>query len=181
MTTTILIIVNVFSALAIIVLALMQQSKGDMGSAFGGGGSQSMFGSRGSANFLSRTTAVMCAVFFISSLSLAYLYAEQAESSSVVVDQSVIDETDEASPADDSIPSIEGELPAIEGEVQSDEGQIPTIEGEVPAIEDDGAAVKEAGAAAEDAATAIESAAEAVPAIEDAAEQVEAEIPAVPE
>jgi len=75
--TTLLIIVTVFASIAIIALTLMQQSKGDMGSAFGGGGSQSMFGSRGSANFLSRATSIMCIVFFVSALALAYLYSKR--------------------------------------------------------------------------------------------------------
>jgi preprotein translocase subunit SecG len=120
MTTTILIIINVFAALSIIVLALMQQSKGDMGSAFGGGGSQSMFGSRGSANFLSRLTATMCAAFFISSLALAYVYAKRAEATSVVDNQSSL-----------ITPAVESELPTIEAEaVETDaSGDIPAIEG----------------------------------------------------
>jgi len=104
--TTILIIVNVFAALAIIVLALMQTSKGDMGSAFGGGGSQSMFGSRGSSNFLSRSTAIMCATFFLTSLALAYVYAKRAESNSVVA-PSVIDQQVEES----DIPTVEVDTP----------------------------------------------------------------------
>lgn len=112
--TTILIIINVFAALAIIVLALMQTSKGDMGSAFGGGGSQGMFGARGSANFLSRTTSVMCAVFFVSSLSLAYIYAQRANSSSVV-ESSVIESVNE-------VPSIDVEVPVTE-----EQSTIPTV------------------------------------------------------
>jgi len=91
--TTILIIVNVFAAVAMIALTLMQSSKSDMvGSAFGGGGSQSMFGSRGSSNFLSKSTALMCAVFFLSSLSLAYTYAKRNEAS--IVDTSVIEDSE---------------------------------------------------------------------------------------
>ena len=127
MTTTVLIIINVFAALSIIVLALMQQSKGDMGSAFGGGGSQSMFGSRGSANFLSRLTAAMCAAFFISSLALAYVYAKRAESTSVVDSQSSL-----------VAPLNQSELPTIEGEaVETDmSGDIPVIEGLQEAADD---------------------------------------------
>ena len=137
MTTTILIIVNVFSALAIIVLALMQQSKGDMGSAFGGGGSQSMFGSRGSANFLSRTTSLMCVVFFISSLTLAYVYAQRAESDSVIGGGSVIEQSTE-------IPLIEGnDIPAIDDELPTIEDNADAIEAEVPTIESDASDVPE--------------------------------------
>ena len=80
MLTNILLVVHMLSAVSIVVLVLLQQGKGaDMGAAFGGGGgSQSVFGSRGSANFLSRTTAVLATLFFITSLSLAYVYSQQS-------------------------------------------------------------------------------------------------------
>jgi preprotein translocase subunit SecG len=61
-------------ALAIIGLVLLQHGKGaDMGSGFGGGSSGSLFGATGSANFLSRTTAVLATLFFVLSLALAYV------------------------------------------------------------------------------------------------------------
>ena len=157
MTTTILIIVNVFAALAIIVLALMQQSKGDMGSAFGGGGSQSMFGSRGSANFLSRLTAAMCVAFFVSSLSLAYVYAQRAESRSVVGEGSVIEQSADA-------PALDNELPTIDG-VPTADSSIPVIGDELPVIEAEEA----------DPAAAVESPQDA------ATDAVEEEIPAAKE
>jgi len=73
MLTTVLIVLHVIVALAIIGLVLLQHGKGaDMGSGFGGGASGSLFGATGSANFLSRTTGVLAAVFFILSLALAY-------------------------------------------------------------------------------------------------------------
>ncbi|MBI1906332.1 MAG: preprotein translocase subunit SecG [Rhodocyclales bacterium] len=69
--------IHVLVGLAVIGLVLMQHGKGaDAGAAFGGGGggaSGSVFGSSGSANFLSRTTAVLAATFFVTSLGLAYL------------------------------------------------------------------------------------------------------------
>ncbi len=65
--------VQMLSALAMIGLILVQHGKGaDMGAAFGSGGSGSLFGASGSANFLSRTTAVLATVFFVATLSLAY-------------------------------------------------------------------------------------------------------------
>ena len=71
--TTLLIVVQVLSAIAIIVLVLLQHGKGaDMGAAFGGGASGSLFGATGSANFLSRSTAAVASVFFIATLGLAY-------------------------------------------------------------------------------------------------------------
>ena len=71
---TLVIVVHVLIALAIIGLVLLQHGKGaDMGSGFGGGASSSLFGATGSANFLSRATAALATVFFITSLGLAYL------------------------------------------------------------------------------------------------------------
>ena len=72
--TNVLIVAHVLVALAIIGLVLLQHGKGaDMGSGFGGGASGSLFGATCSANFLSRTTAVLAALFFILSLALAYV------------------------------------------------------------------------------------------------------------
>jgi preprotein translocase subunit SecG len=72
--TNVLIVLHVVVALAIIGLVLLQHGKGaDMGSGFGGGASGSLFGATGSANFLSRTTGVLAALFFILSLALAYV------------------------------------------------------------------------------------------------------------
>ena len=72
--TPLLIVLQVLSALAIIILVLLQHGKGaDMGAAFGGGASGSLFGATGSANFLSRTTAAVATVFFIATLGLAYV------------------------------------------------------------------------------------------------------------
>ncbi|MGZ8256034.1 MAG: preprotein translocase subunit SecG [Burkholderiaceae bacterium] len=71
--TTLLIVVQVTSAIGIIVLVLLQHGKGaDMGAAFGGGASGSLFGATGSANFLSRSTAAVATVFFVATLGLAY-------------------------------------------------------------------------------------------------------------
>jgi preprotein translocase subunit SecG len=73
---SVLIGVHVLAAAALIGLVLMQHGKGaDMGAAFGSGSSGSLFGAAGSANFLSRTTAVLATVFFLSSLSLTYFGA----------------------------------------------------------------------------------------------------------
>ena len=70
---TLLIIVQVLSALVMIGLILLQHGKGaDAGAAFGGGASASLFGAAGGANFLSRSTAVLATVFFASTLILAY-------------------------------------------------------------------------------------------------------------
>ena len=66
-------VLQIVSALAMVGLILMQHGKGaDMGAAFGSGSSGSLFGASGSANFLSRTTAVLATVFFVCTLALAY-------------------------------------------------------------------------------------------------------------
>lgn len=71
---TLIWIIDLVSAVTIIVLVLMQHGKGaDMGAAFGGGASGSLFGASGSANFLSRTTAIAAVVFFSASLGLVFL------------------------------------------------------------------------------------------------------------
>ena len=72
--TNVFIVMHVLVALAIIGLVLLQHGKGaDMGSGFGGGASGSLFGATGSANFLSRATAVLATIFFALSLALAYI------------------------------------------------------------------------------------------------------------
>jgi len=81
--TSILLVVHVMAAVSIVGLVLMQQGKGaDMGAAFGGG-SQTLFGARGSANFLSRVTGLLAAVFFVTSLTLAYIYGQATQPQSV--------------------------------------------------------------------------------------------------
>lgn len=81
--TSILLVIHMIAAVSIIVLVLMQQGRGaDMGAAFGGG-SQTLFGARGSANFLSRVTGLLAAVFFVTSLSLAYFYGQATQPQSV--------------------------------------------------------------------------------------------------
>jgi len=80
---TVLLTVQMLSALVMIGLILVQHGKGaDMGAAFGSGSSGSLFGATGSANFLSRTTAVLAAVFFASTLALAYFGTAQPRASS---------------------------------------------------------------------------------------------------
>ena len=76
---------HVLIALGIIGLVLLQHGKGaDMGSGFGGGASASLFGATGSANFLSRATAVLATLFFLTSLGLAYLATNKPRSGGVL-------------------------------------------------------------------------------------------------
>lgn len=72
-------VVHVLAALGLIGLVLLQQGKGaDAGASFGGGGSNTVFGGAGAANFLTRATAVCALVFFVTSLSLAWMARQQA-------------------------------------------------------------------------------------------------------
>jgi preprotein translocase subunit SecG len=73
---TLVLVLHILAAVGIVVLVLLQHGKGaDMGAAFGSGSAGSLFGSAGASNFLSRTTAVLAAVFFATSLGLTYFSA----------------------------------------------------------------------------------------------------------
>jgi len=89
---TVLLAVQMISAVAMVGLILVQHGKGaDMGAAFGSGGSGSLFGASGSANFLSRTTAVLATIFFITTLALAKFGSErQAPSSGSVLENAAV-------------------------------------------------------------------------------------------
>lgn len=87
---SLLLTVHILVALGIIGLVLMQHGKGaDMGAAFGSGASGSLFGATGSANFLSRTTGVLAAVFFATSLSLAYVASSKPKTTGSVMEETV--------------------------------------------------------------------------------------------
>ena len=82
--------VHILAAVSVIGLVLVQHGKGaDMGAAFGSGSSGSLFGATGSANFLSRATAVLATVFFVTSLSLAYLASSAPKTTGSVMEDAV--------------------------------------------------------------------------------------------
>lgn len=84
---TLLITVQIIAAVAMIGLVLIQHGKGaDMGAAFGSGASGSLFGATGSANFLSRTTAILATIFFVATLGLAHFSNVQPPSSGSVLE-----------------------------------------------------------------------------------------------
>ncbi len=73
-------VVHIIAAVVLIGLVLVQHGKGaDMGAAFGSGSAGSLFGSSGSANFLSRSTAIAATMFFVTSLSLTYIYSHPTQ------------------------------------------------------------------------------------------------------
>ena len=85
MLNNILLVFHVLVAISVVALILLQQGKGaDAGAAFGSGASSTVFGSQGSGTFLSRTTGILAAIFFVTSLGLAYLANEGAKPASVV-------------------------------------------------------------------------------------------------
>ena len=87
MLQTFILLFHVLAAGAIVVFVLLQQGKGaDMGAAFGSGSAGSLFGSSGSANFMSRMTAIMATLFFITSLVLTYLAANTSVSRGLMQD-----------------------------------------------------------------------------------------------
>jgi preprotein translocase subunit SecG len=89
-------------ALAIVGIVLLQRGKGaDAGAGFGAGASGTVFGARGSANFLSRTTAVLATLFFLTSLGLTYLFSQQKAPTSVV------DTVQQATPAPVTSPATD--------------------------------------------------------------------------
>jgi preprotein translocase subunit SecG len=82
---TILVVLQIITAVGVIALVLIQQGKGaDMGAAFGGGSSGGLFGAAGSANFLSRVTAVFATVFFLSTLGITFFSSTKSQNAGVL-------------------------------------------------------------------------------------------------
>ena len=116
---TLVIVLHVLAAASIVVLVLLQHGKGaDMGAAFGSGSAGSLFGSSGAANFLSRSTGILAAVFFATSLGLTFLSGSPSKSGGVT--QSI--KTDAGKPA--SQPAAPA-APAPAGDPASKSQEIP--------------------------------------------------------
>ena len=80
--SVLLVFIHIIVCVALIMIVLLQTGKGaDMGAAFGGGSSQSLFGSTGASTFLSKATTVAAVVFMITSLALAYMYSNRTSKS----------------------------------------------------------------------------------------------------
>ena len=108
---TILFVVQILVAVALCGLVLLQHGKGaDMGAAFGSGSSGSLFGAAGSANFLSRTTAILAAVFFLSSLGLTYLGTTHAQGGAT--QQGVMQDVPAPKAGDSAAPAPRRPVPA---------------------------------------------------------------------
>lgn len=130
--SSVILAVQMLTALGMIGLILMQHGKGaDMGASFGSGSSGSLFGASGSANFLSRSTAVLATVFFVSTLALAYLSNARPASSGSVLDGASVTAPAPAQsvPATDVPPAASGDasVPPVAPAVGAEgAAQIPT-------------------------------------------------------
>jgi preprotein translocase subunit SecG len=120
---SIIIFIHVIAAIAITGLVLIQQGKGaDMGASFGSGASQTVFGSSGSGNVLSKSTTIMAVLFFVTSLGLAVLARQQADLS--IEDSGLIENLDEiltqvSIPTGDDLPvfeeiGIDSDIPVLD-------------------------------------------------------------------
>ena len=103
----ILVMIQILAALAMIGLVLVQHGKGaDMGASFGSGASGSLFGATGSANFLSRSTAVCASIFFVCTLALAYMSNDRGSTAATsVLDRPVMPAAPASAGAASRIPS----------------------------------------------------------------------------
>lgn len=111
---TVLVVIHLFLAIGLVGLILIQHGKGaDMGAAFGGGGSASVFGSQGASNFLSKTTAILATAFFLTSLALAYQAMQKSEPTTLMGDVAPLVEV------------ISSDVPQVPGAATDDVPAIP--------------------------------------------------------
>ena len=121
---TLVVVVHVVIAVALVGLVLIQQGKGaDAGAAFGGGASQTVFGSQGSGSFLTRFTTLLAVVFFVTSFSLA-IFAKQRAEVAGEAGIPVFSETSSAAPADTAADNGE----AAASEAEGGESDLPELE-----------------------------------------------------
>jgi preprotein translocase subunit SecG len=135
---TILVMVHLFLSIGLIGLILIQHGKGaDAGAAFGSGASATVFGAQGSANFLSRTTGVLALLFFVTSLTLAWMALNTARDSGLMVDVPA-GQAEEIPPAQSDLPVVPGssggEIPVVP-ENNADASDAPAVEAPAPATE----------------------------------------------
>lgn len=106
-----LLVIHVIASIALIGLVLLQQGKGaEAGVAFGSGASQTLFGSQGSGNFLTRLTAICATIFFATSLAMAYLAVHPIAPLEKTEKQKVLDTKEQETPSEKS----KGDVPVTE-------------------------------------------------------------------
>ena len=114
MLETVVVVIHLLGALGVVALVLLQQGKGaDAGASFGSGASATVFGSQGSATFLSRVTAILAAAFFMTSLGLGFFAKEKADAlTQVGLPDPAVLEVQQDKPATDDVPVLEEQKPA---------------------------------------------------------------------
>jgi preprotein translocase subunit SecG len=128
MLKTSLTVLQVFSAIAIVGLVLLQRGKGaDAGAGFGAGASGTVFGARGATTGLSRATAIFAAVFMLNSLLLTYLFQRDVREAKSLLDEVAT----QSAPAPQSTPAVPvpGAVEAVPGAAQA----VPVPSGDVEA------------------------------------------------
>lgn len=125
-------IAHTLIALLIIVLVLLQRGKGaDAGAAFGAGASGTVFGARGSSSFFSRATAVCATLFFATSLTLAYMSAQRAESpTSLLEGAEIVDMETDSMQQELSEDMPVSDMPELESSEEIDASDLPELEEE---------------------------------------------------
>ena len=130
---TLLLAVQILSALTMIGLILLQHGKGaDMGAAFGGGSSGSLFGASGSANFLSRTTAILATVFFLTSITLTWFGTQHGTVPQGVMEKGVMERALPSKPSDVPAPAAGTQSPATVPGAAGTAGSPGSTPSEVP-------------------------------------------------
>lgn len=125
MLETVIIIVHLVVAIGVVGFVLIQQGKGaDAGASFGSGASGTVFGSQGSSNFLSRFTAVLAALFFATSLGLAFYAKDRASSVTELglPDPAVLEVKPQQQPVLEDIPQVESQAD------EADVNDVPVVE-----------------------------------------------------
>ena len=109
MLETVIVVLHLLGALGLVVLVLLQQGKGaEAGASFGAGASNTVFGSQGSATFLSKFTAILAASFFITALGLGYFAKEKAHQlTQVGLPDPAVLEVKQQKPATDDVPVLQ--------------------------------------------------------------------------
>ncbi|MFB4391452.1 preprotein translocase subunit SecG [Pseudomonas sp. NPDC089554] len=112
MLETVVVVFHLLAALALVVMVLLQQGKGaEAGASFGAGASNTVFGSQGSATFLSKVTAILAATFFLTALGLGYFAKEQAQQlgQAGLPDPAVLEVKEQKPAVSDDVPVLEGQ------------------------------------------------------------------------
>ena len=124
MLETVVVVFHLLGAIGLVVLVLLQQGKGaEAGASFGAGASNTVFGSQGSATFLSKITAILAATFFLTALGLGYFAKEKAH------------ELTQAGLPDPAVLEVKEQKPAVNDDVpvlQEQKSQVAPATGDVP-------------------------------------------------